>query len=458
MMRKTKILLVEDEIVVARDIKNMLIRLGYDVPKVLATGEDTVEMAEKLHPALVLMDVMLKGKMDGTEAANRIYKDLDIPVVYITAYADEKTLQRAKLTEPFGYIIKPFNEKELQISIEIALYKYQMETEHREKERWLSTVLENIGDAVIATDKEGKVTFMNPLAEKLTGWRQEEVSHTHLKRIFRIKSEKSYKSLKLSLEEVIAGKKVFLPNQVYLVSKRGTRTPIDLRMVSLSNDRREAAGIILTFTDISHRKKTEQELKLSWKKLQEALEATVQALAFTIETRDPYTAGHQRRVTKLACAIAEVMNLPEDRIEGLRMAGALHDIGKISVPAEILSKPGPISDVEFNVIKTHPQWGYEILKNIEFPWPIAQIVHQHHERMNGSGYPCGLKKEKILLEARILAVSDVVEAMATHRPYHPAQPIEVALDEISKNKGKLFDPDVVEACVRVFKEKGFRLE
>lgn len=457
-MRKTKILLVEDEIVVARDIKNMLIRLGYDVPKVLATGEDTVEMAEKLHPALVLMDVMLKGKMDGTEAANRIYKDLDIPVVYITAYADEKTLQRAKLTEPFGYIIKPFNEKELQTSIEIALYKYQMETEHREKERWLSTVLENIGDAVIATDKEGKVTFMNPLAEKLTGWRQEEVSHTHLKRIFRIKSEKSYKSLKLSLEEVIAGKKVFLPNQVYLVSKRGTRTPIDLRMVSLSNDRREAAGIILTFTDISHRKKTEQELKLSWKKLQEALEATVQALAFTIETRDPYTAGHQRRVTKLACAIAEVMNLPEDRIEGLRMAGALHDIGKISVPAEILSKPGPISDVEFNVIKTHPQWGYEILKNIEFPWPIAQIVHQHHERMNGSGYPCGLKKEKILLEARILAVSDVVEAMATHRPYHPAQPIEVALDEISKNKGKLFDPDVVEACVRVFKEKGFRLE
>ncbi len=457
-MRKTKILLVEDETVVARDIKNMLIRLGYDVLKVLATGEDTVEMAEKLHPALVLMDVRLKGKMDGTEAANRIYKDLDIPVVYITAYADEKTLQRAKLTEPFGYIIKPFNEKELQTSIEIALYKYQMETEHREKERWLSTVLENIGDAVIATDKEGKVTFMNPLAEKLTGWRQEEVSHTHLKRIFRIKSEKSYKSLKLSLEEVIAGKKVFLPNQVYLVSKRGTRTPIDLRMVSLSNDRREAAGIILTFTDISHRKKTEQELKLSWKKLQEALEATVQALAFTIETRDPYTAGHQRRVTKLACAIAEVMNLPEDRIEGLRMAGALHDIGKISVPAEILSKPGPISDVEFNVIKTHPQWGYEILKNIEFPWPIAQIVHQHHERMNGSGYPCGLKKEKILLEARILAVSDVVEAMATHRPYHPAQPIEVALDEISKNKGKLFDPDVVEACVRVFKEKGFRLE
>lgn len=457
-MKKTRILLVEDETIVARDIENMLVRLGYDVSQVLTTGEGAVEVAEKLRPALVLMDVMLQGKMNGIEAAHRVYKDLSIPVVYITAYADEKTLQRAKLTEPFGYIVKPFNEKELQTSIEIALYKYKMETEHREKERWLSTVLENIGDAVIATDKGGKITFMNTLAEKLTGWREEDVSNKHLKRIFRIKSEKSNKTLKISLEEVIAGKKFSLPNNVYLTSKRGIRIPIDLRIVSLSNDREFPAGVILTFTDISHRKKTEQELKLSWKKLQEALEATVQALAFTIETRDPYTAGHQRRVTKLACAIAEVMGLPEDRIEGLRMAGALHDIGKISVPAEILSKPDPISEVEYNVIKTHPQWGYEILKNIEFPWPIAQIVHQHHERMNGSGYPQGLRGKKILLEARILAVSDVVEAMATHRPYNPAQPIETALDEISKNKGKLFDPDVVEACIRVFKEKGFSFE
>ena len=375
MIKKTRILLIEDETIVAHDIKNMLIGLGYNVPKILTTGKDAVEMTEKLQPDLVLMDVMLRGKMNGIEAAHRVYKDLNIPVVYITAYADEKTLQRAKLTEPFGYIVKPFNEKELQTSIEIALYKYKMETEHREKERWLSTVLENIGDAVIATNEEGKITFMNTLAEKFTGWREEDVSNKHLKRIFRIKSEKSDQTLGISLEEVIAGKKFSLPNNVYLISKGGFRIPIDLRIASLSNDREVPAGVILTFTDISHRKKTEQELRLSWKKLQEALEATVQALAFTIETRDPYTAGHQRRVTKLACAIAEGMGLPEDRIEGLRIAGALHDIGKISIPAEILSKPDPISEVEYNVIKTHPQLGYEILKNIEFPWPIAQIVH-----------------------------------------------------------------------------------
>jgi PAS domain S-box-containing protein/putative nucleotidyltransferase with HDIG domain len=457
-MRKTKILLIEDETIVARDIKNMLIGLGYEVSEVLATGKEAVAMTEKLSPDLVLMDVMLQGEVDGIEAANRIYKNFEIPVVYITAYADENTLERAKLTEPFGYIVKPFNERELQTSIEIALYKYQMETEHREKERWLSTVLKSIGDAVIATDKRGNVTFMNPLAEKLTGWRQKDALNVSLDRIFRIKNEKSNKILKLSLEEVIAGKNFTFPNHVFLVSKGGGKSPIDLRMVSLSNNRSKTAGVVLTFTDVSHREKTERELKLSWEKLQEALEATVQALAFTIETRDPYTAGHQRRVTKLACSIAEEMGLPQDRIEGLRMAGALHDIGKISVPAEILSKPGTISEVEYNIIKTHPQVGYEILKNIEFPWPIAQIVHQHHERMDGSGYPQALKGERILLEARILAVSDVVEAMATHRPYHPAQPIEMALDEISKNKATLYDCEVVEACIKVFKKKGFKFE
>lgn len=457
-MEKTKILLVEDESIVARDIKNMLLILGYDVPQVLTTGREAIKQTCMLKPDLVLMDVMLEGEIDGIEAAYRIFKDFDIPVVYITAHVDEKTMERAKKTEPFGYIVKPFEERELQTSIEIALYKYKMEVQLREREQWLTTVLKSIGDAVIVTDEKGKITFMNPLAEKLTGWKQRNILHRTLDSVFKIKNEKSSKALRIHLKEVLEGKTPAPPNNVYLISKEGKKTPIDYRMLSISNNRQGASGVVLTFTDISHRIKTEKELKLRRKKLQEALEATVQAMAFTIETRDPYTAGHQRRVTKLACAIAEEMNLPEDKIEGLRMAGDLHDIGKISVPAEILSKPGPISEVEYNVIKTHPQVGYEILKTIEFPWPIAQIVHQHHERMNGSGYPQGLRGKNILLEARILAVADVVEAMATHRPYHPAQPIEMALDEISDNKGKLYYPDVVEACLKLFKNKGFKLD
>jgi len=188
------------------------------------------------------------------------------------------------------------------------------------------------------------------------------------------------------------------------------------------------------------------------------MEGTVQAMAFTIEARDPYTAGHQIRVTKLACAIAEEMHFSKDKIDSVRLAGSLHDIGKIYVPAEILSKPGKISEVEQNIIKTHSQVGHDILKSIEFAWPIAKIVLQHHERMDGSGYPSGLKGKDILIEARILAVADVVEAMCTHRPYRAALTIEAALDEISMNKGKLYDVKVVDACLRLFKDKAFKFD
>jgi putative nucleotidyltransferase with HDIG domain len=180
-------------------------------------------------------------------------------------------------------------------------------------------------------------------------------------------------------------------------------------------------------------------------------------MALTVETRDPYTAGHQRRVSNLAREIAKEMGVSKDQIQGVRMAGVIHDIGKISVPAEILSKPGKISENEFGIIKEHPNVGYNILKTVDFPWPIAQIVLQHHERIDGSGYPNGISGEDILLEARILAVADVVEAMASHRPYRAALGINVAFNEISKNHGSLYDPKVVDACLRLFKEKGYCL-
>ncbi len=198
-----------------------------------------------------------------------------------------------------------------------------------------------------------------------------------------------------------------------------------------------------------------EALKNTLNELENAMEGIIQAMGLTVEKRDPYTAGHQRRVADIACAIASEMDLPKDQIEGIRMAGIIHDIGKISVPAEILSKPGRITEHEFGIIKSHPQVGYDILKTIEFPWSISQIVYQHHERMNGSGYPQGLSGEKILLEARLLAVADVVEAMASHRPYRPALGIDKALEEISKNRNILYDPMVAEACLRLFKEKRF---
>lgn len=193
------------------------------------------------------------------------------------------------------------------------------------------------------------------------------------------------------------------------------------------------------------------------KQLRAELEGTVQAVSSMVEMRDPYTAGHERRVAGLAEAIAREMGLPEERVRGIHLAATIHDLGKIRVPAEILSKPGKLTDVEYRLIRQHPETGHEILKNIEFPWPIAQTILQHHERLDGSGYPLGLKGEDILLEARILAVSDVVEAMASHRPYRPGLGLPAAMQEIRQHRGTHYDPDVVDACVTLFEEKNYTL-
>ncbi|MFA5453768.1 MAG: HD domain-containing phosphohydrolase [Sulfurimonas sp.] len=192
-------------------------------------------------------------------------------------------------------------------------------------------------------------------------------------------------------------------------------------------------------------------------RLDKSLDHAVAAIAATVEMRDPYTAGHQRRVSKLAAAIASEIGLPAEQIEGVRIAGTVHDIGKIHIPAEILSNPGKLSDAEFSIIKTHPQAGYDILHTIDFPWSVAQIVLQHHEKMDGSGYPNGLKGEDILIEARILCVADVVEAMTSHRPYRPGFGIFPALQEIARNKGMLYDQNVAKATLSLFLEKMYEL-
>ncbi len=217
-------------------------------------------------------------------------------------------------------------------------------------------------------------------------------------------------------------------------------------------------GVVHIISDVTQAKQTEEALEESFHKLKRALSSTVQVLSSTVEIRDPYTAGHQRRVALLASAIAEALGFPREQLEGMQVLGYLHDIGKIAVPAEILSRPGEISPIEFKIIKTHPQVGYDILKDMEFPWPVAQAVLQHHERLNGSGYPQGLPEPDIIIEARILAVADVVEAMASHRPYRPALGIDQALEEITKNKGVLYDAEVVDTCLKLFNEKGFHLD
>ncbi len=202
----------------------------------------------------------------------------------------------------------------------------------------------------------------------------------------------------------------------------------------------------------------EGEAKKSLGKLQKAFGAIIQVLEKTVEIRDPYTAGHQRRVADLAGRIGKEMGLSADRIDGIKITGIIHDIGKIHIPAEILSKPKALTSIEFSLIKTHPQVGADILEAIEFPWPVGKIVLQHHERVDGSGYPHGLSKKDILLESRIIGVADVVEAMASHRPYRPALGIDKALKEISDNRSILYDKDVVDVCLKLFREKKYQFE
>jgi PAS domain S-box-containing protein len=217
-------------------------------------------------------------------------------------------------------------------------------------------------------------------------------------------------------------------------------------------------GGIMAWSDITERRQAQEKLRISYDRLQRSIDGIISAIVKIVETRDPYTAGHEQRVSQLAYAIALDMGLSQEKANGIRMAAVIHDIGKIYVPAEILSKPGTLSEMEFAIIKIHPQASYDILKVIEFPWPIAQIALQHQERLNGSGYPLGLKGDDILLEARILSVADVVEAMTFYRPYRSAIGIGKALEEIENNKGVLYDPDVVDACLRLFREKDFRFD
>ena len=207
--------------------------------------------------------------------------------------------------------------------------------------------------------------------------------------------------------------------------------------------------------EIENRKHVQAELEQGVQNLKKVMDSTIQAIAMTVEKRDPYTSGHQMRVAALTRAIAKTIKLTEDQVEGAYMAASLHDIGKISLPAEILSKPIKLTEIEISLIQAHAQSGYDILKGIEFPWPIADIIIQHHERLDGSGYPRGLAGDDISIEARIIGVADVVETMASHRPYRPSMGIEKALEEITRNSGILYDADVVTACLKIFNEQGF---
>jgi PAS domain S-box-containing protein/putative nucleotidyltransferase with HDIG domain len=320
--------------------------------------------------------------------------------------------------------------------------------------QWLSLHVEQAPLAVIEFNLEGRVRGWNPAAVKIFGYPNEEAIGQHWTFMIPESVRDSLEGVWEKLVTNRGGSRSTNKN----ITKGGRIIDCEWFNTPLVDQQGETIGVASLVMDITDRKQAEKQLQETLESLRKAINTTIQVMVSAVETRDPYTAGHQIRSADLARAIATEMGLPQEKIDAIRMAGSIHDIGKLSIPAEILSKPTKLSEIEFSMIKEHARKGFEMLKDVESPWPLAEIIHQHHERMDGSGYPRNLKGEEILIEARILTVADVVEAMASHRPYRPGLGINAALNEIEKNRGIFYDRAVADACLRLFREKGFKLE
>ena len=477
MVEKARIMVVEDEAVISMEIQDRLTKMGHSICGTAASGEEAVSVATAKRPDLILMDVQLRGEVDGVQTAKQIRDLIEIPIIYLTAFADDRTVERAKLTQPFGYLIKPFSEKELYAAIEMALYKNSMEARVRDSERRYATTIRCIADCVIVTDTDMKITLMNPAAQSVTGWKQEEAVGKKLDEVCKLVEEKARIAVESPMVKAIQERVVMsLTAPVLLITKNGDKVPVEDSAAPMINEKGELTGAVMVFRDITWRKEAEEAIKMAFNSLEarvqeqtaelrtsfdmlgRAMEGTIQALATMVEARDRYTAGHQVRVADLACIIARQMGVAESRIPIIRIAALIHDVGKVCVPTEILNKPAPLSPIEFEIVKQHPKAAYDVLSKIEFPWAIADIVLQHHERVDGSGYPSGLRGDQIHLEAQIIGVADVVEAMSSHRPYRAAVGTEQGLEEISKGKGTRFNPAIVDACIHVFHQGEFKFK
>ncbi len=488
---KPVILIVDDHPENIELLEAYLVPQGYEIVKA-TNGEEALGKLSGNQIDLVLLDVLLPG-MDGFEVTRRIRQDNThrlLPIILVTILRETEDRVKGIEAGCDDFISTPVDKVELLARVRSLLkvkayndlksnYRRELESEVTRRTEELKQALGNLQqeiserkraedelkealeklrslsayvDSMYMVDRDCTYLFMNEGHLKRFGLLMEEVIG---KRYDQFHSEEDARHFTEAVHEVC---ETGNPRTKEHKSERDGRfylrtfTPIIGRNV----DGKISQAAVIS-KDITNIKVSEKKLKDTLDSLKRALNTIIQVMVSTVETRDPYTAGHQLRSADLACTIATEMGLSQDKIDGIRMAGSIHDIGKLSTPAEILSKPTKLSELEFSLIKEHARKGYEILKDVESPWPLAEIIGQHHERVDGSGYPRNLKGEEICIEARILAVADVVESMASHRPYRPALGINAALDEIEKNSGTLYDNTVADVCLRLFREKGFQL-
>ena len=379
----------------------------------------------------------------------------DLPVVVVTGTGSEEIAVEAMKRGAADYVIKhPSHIQKLPQTIHAVLEKKRLLAGRRKDEEILRLArfsIDHARDAIFWTDAESRFVDVNETACRVL-----EYSRAELLRMSVSDIDPNFPPSAWSVH----WEKLKRTGSTVIESRHRTKNnklfPVELSLNYFTYQDREWNCAFAR--DITSRKETEDNLVRSMDALRKATEGIIDVVAHAVETRDPYTSGHQKRVAYLAGSIAAEMGLPPEMIEGIRIAGIIHDLGKISIPAEILSMPRKLSQIEFSLVKEHSRIGYDIIKDIEFPWPIARIVIQHHERMDGSGYPNGLRGNDILLEARIMSVADVVEAMSSHRPYRPALGIDAAIEDIVQNRGTLYDAAAADACLRLFREKGFQFE
>lgn len=322
--------------------------------------------------------------------------------------------------------------------------------------QWLQALVDSALDGVITMDDKGRIIAFNPAAEKIFGYRSSQVIGRPVSDMIIPPSLRKAHDRGLA-RFLSTGKELFIGRRVEVTAMRADQSVFAAQMEVISVNPEKAQVFIAYIRDISELKQAEQAQRQYTVNIKKTLVQTILAISRTIEIRDPYTAGHQSRVAHLAATMAHALQLPEKRIEGVFLGALIHDIGKIAVPSEILSRPGKLMEEDIRYLQVHCAKGHEILEPVDFPWPVAEIALQHHEHMDGSGYPQGLKKEEILLEARIVCVADVVESLTAHRPYRPAYPVEDVLTLITGRAGNWYDRRVVEVCRKLF-ASGYRID